>query len=231
MSERGEATRDRIIDAATLLFWRHGYAAVSVDTICVAAQVRKGSFYHAFASKEALVVMAIERTWDVNRHEIEQIYTTDLPLQDQFRHHLEWFGISQRRLKARCGFVPGPLNMALNLGVPPAVVEVSRKAGTQHGKILRNAVERLLTPHGHRPELIAWITGIIHQLISGANIEARMTNSLAPFDLLPETVLALMQLAPPPVGGIVGAWRPLGTPQRAPDAQSQDVASQGADLD
>jgi TetR/AcrR family transcriptional repressor of nem operon len=220
MSERGEATRDRLLDAAALLFSRHGYAAVSVDAICAAAQVRKGSFYHAFASKEGLVVATIERTWQVNRREIVQSYASDLPLEDQFRHHLEWFGLSQRRLKAKCGFVPGPLNIALDIGVPAAVVELNRRFVADHREILRSAIGRLLTPRGHGPALIDWMTDVVQGLINGANIGARLSNSLAPFDLLPETVMALMQLTPPPVAGVVGDWRPLGRPNNIEVDQS-----------
>jgi TetR/AcrR family transcriptional regulator, transcriptional repressor for nem operon len=49
-----------LIDAAHSLVRRQGYAATTVDEICNAAGVTKGAFFHHFASKEALAVMAAE---------------------------------------------------------------------------------------------------------------------------------------------------------------------------
>jgi len=206
VSAHGAMTRDRIMEAARPLFWRYGYMGVSVDAICAAADVRKGSFYHAFTSKEELFVATITTTWQTNRHEIKQIYATDLSLQDQFRHHLEWFGISQKRLKAKCGFVPGPVNMALDLGVPHVVLRSVRRSTNEHRKIVFRTIEQILALSGFGSDIALWMTGVVLRLIDGAYIEARLSNSLEPFDTLPGTALALMGLAPPPVSGVVEKW-------------------------
>ncbi len=47
--------RDRIMSAATELFYRHGIHAVGVDAIANAAGTNKMSFYRNFASKDELV--------------------------------------------------------------------------------------------------------------------------------------------------------------------------------
>jgi AcrR family transcriptional regulator len=49
--------RDRIIAAASDLFYRHGVRAVGVDTIIAAAGVAKASFYRHFPSKDELVAV------------------------------------------------------------------------------------------------------------------------------------------------------------------------------
>ena len=48
-------TRQRLVDAAALLVHSRGYNHVGVKEVCEAADANKGSFYHFFDSKEALM--------------------------------------------------------------------------------------------------------------------------------------------------------------------------------
>jgi TetR/AcrR family transcriptional repressor of nem operon len=52
--EEATTTRDRIVMAGIDLFRRQGYVATTVDEICAAAGVSKGSFFHYFSGKESL---------------------------------------------------------------------------------------------------------------------------------------------------------------------------------
>jgi TetR/AcrR family transcriptional repressor of nem operon len=54
-------TRAKLLDAARDVIRAKGYAGSTVDDICAAAGVTKGSFFHYFDSKEELGVAAIER--------------------------------------------------------------------------------------------------------------------------------------------------------------------------
>lgn len=55
-----QGTRQQIVDSAADLMWRRGYNRASVDEIIRNAGICKGSFYHHFASKEALGVAVID---------------------------------------------------------------------------------------------------------------------------------------------------------------------------
>jgi TetR/AcrR family transcriptional repressor of nem operon len=54
-AEQKAETRQRIMDAASVLFRQHGIDGVGVDAIMRAAGLTHGGFYGHFASKEALV--------------------------------------------------------------------------------------------------------------------------------------------------------------------------------
>jgi TetR/AcrR family transcriptional repressor of nem operon len=54
-------TRAKLLDAARDVIRTKGYAGSTVDDICAAAGVTKGSFFHYFDSKEELGIAAIER--------------------------------------------------------------------------------------------------------------------------------------------------------------------------
>jgi len=58
-TKRGNA-RVQLIDTALDLFDRHGFHAVGIDKILAAAVLAKMTLYHHFASKEALIVAALD---------------------------------------------------------------------------------------------------------------------------------------------------------------------------
>ena len=51
-----QSARDKLLEAGVVLVRQQGFAATSLDQLCLAAGVTKGGFYHHFASKEALGV-------------------------------------------------------------------------------------------------------------------------------------------------------------------------------
>jgi TetR/AcrR family transcriptional repressor of nem operon len=55
----------KLLNAALALFRERGYADTTVDDLCRAAEVTKGSFFHYFSSKEALALAAIQHWNDV----------------------------------------------------------------------------------------------------------------------------------------------------------------------
>jgi len=60
VSDRALPVRDRILNAATTLFYAEGIRAVSADKIIQAAGITKVTFYRYFPSKDDLVVAYLE---------------------------------------------------------------------------------------------------------------------------------------------------------------------------
>jgi AcrR family transcriptional regulator len=60
-TDRGRATRERILDAAGELFYRGGVGATGLEQVIVASGTGKGQLYHYFADKRALVHAVIDR--------------------------------------------------------------------------------------------------------------------------------------------------------------------------
>ena len=71
MAARTDAdARARLLVAADELMYQHGYEAVGVAQLCQAADVRKGSFYHFFDSKQALALEMLDRAWSRTRRHL-----------------------------------------------------------------------------------------------------------------------------------------------------------------
>jgi TetR/AcrR family transcriptional regulator, transcriptional repressor for nem operon len=52
------ASKTKILDAAVQAIRAKGYSAMTIDDVCLAAGLTKGSFFHHFKSKEALALAA-----------------------------------------------------------------------------------------------------------------------------------------------------------------------------
>lgn len=73
MNSKRAETKQIIMGKATTLFMAKGYNAVSVNEICKAASISKGSLYHHFQSKETLLLDVIEedaRHWQKSWEEL-----------------------------------------------------------------------------------------------------------------------------------------------------------------
>ncbi len=68
--EHNDASRARILDAASRLFREHGIAAVGLAKIMAEADLTVGTFYTHFKSKEALVKAALIQSLDARHQDL-----------------------------------------------------------------------------------------------------------------------------------------------------------------
>jgi TetR/AcrR family transcriptional repressor of nem operon len=77
---RTSSARERLIAAMADLVHHKGYTAVGVDEVCKVARVKKGSFYHFFTSKRALMLAALDYRWQMAcDHVMAGAFKPDLP--------------------------------------------------------------------------------------------------------------------------------------------------------
>lgn len=195
---RTVSTRDRIVDAATSLFWRHGYHPVSTDAICQAASVRKGSLYHAFAKKEDVLAACLDDVWGQDWRDVQAIYSGYGTPTEQLRAHLQWFECSQRQLKARHGMVLGNFHTALGVSIPDLVMKAMQERRAEHSARIKRSIIEVLGLTAADEAHATWLTDITAELISGTMLRARLSDDLAPLEKMPETILRLIHAVPRP---------------------------------
>jgi TetR/AcrR family transcriptional repressor of nem operon len=84
-------TRNKLLDAAQELMLAKGYVATSVDDVCQAAGLTKGSFFHYFPSKEDLGIAVAQSFYELKRQAFEAapFHRLDDPL-DRVLGHVDF---------------------------------------------------------------------------------------------------------------------------------------------
>lgn len=82
-AESKERTRQRLLAEAQRLFRERGYAATSLEQIAEAAEVTKGAIYGHFASKEDLLLGAIEAGRDTTPEYVTMLNDESRPLRER----------------------------------------------------------------------------------------------------------------------------------------------------
>jgi TetR/AcrR family transcriptional repressor of nem operon len=104
---RTSDARERLTEAGISLLWRHGYASVSVDQLCEAAGVKKGSFYHFFAGKEELALASLEAHWARRRPVLDAMFSPSVAPLDRLTNYFGFIFERQCELKKETGHVLG----------------------------------------------------------------------------------------------------------------------------
>jgi len=113
-----QTTQQRIIDSAFELMYAQSYAEVGVAAICEKADVKKGSFYHFYKSKQELAIAVLEaKFWEYKESILDTTFTGKLSPLDEIALFAEKIYQFQADVKAATGNVLGcPFgNIALEL--------------------------------------------------------------------------------------------------------------------
>lgn len=131
MRAAATSTRDTLIDTATELFLGRGFGLVGTNELCAASGINKGTFYHFFPSKSALMVAAIARYAERFAAAFDDIADADAPAVTRLERFFEVPARANHAWKAAHGFAQGCLigNVSLELAVvDPDVQQAIKRA-------------------------------------------------------------------------------------------------------
>jgi AcrR family transcriptional regulator len=177
--------RDRVLETASSLFYRHGVRAVGVDLVVEKAGVAKTSLYRHFRTKDDLIAAFLAREdadfwggWDRVAEEHADDAATELDA------HLDWIG--ERVGRANYRGCP-QLNVAAEF---PEADHPARKVAAAHKRELRRRLQAIAERLGaRRPEELA---GQLSLLINGAFVSAQVLDPGEATPLLKAAARALV---------------------------------------
>jgi TetR/AcrR family transcriptional repressor of nem operon len=181
MASPPSPTKRKLIDAAHALIWANSYGQVSVEDICNAAGVQKGSFYHFFPSKSELTAAALEDCWYRAKAELDGSFEVKRAPRAQLKEICRLVLDEQKKSLATHGVVCGcPYALVAaevgssNKYLQMRAEEMSALYCGYLERVLTNAACKKLIPRAG----IARTAREMHIYIMGAMLEARLTNSL-----------------------------------------------------
>lgn len=183
-------TRDRIIEVAKQRFHSRSYADVGIKEICDGARIQKGSFYHFFPSKQALVLTVIEEfAKDWADGFVAEAFDPALPPMERFDYVIDAAYFWQKSVKSAHGRMPGCLfgNLALEVSTQDDILRaklmaVFKTAKSRFQETLEEAVAAgaisPLDAESTAEAMLAYLEGMI--LLAKAQNDPELLYKLGP---------------------------------------------------
>jgi TetR/AcrR family transcriptional repressor of nem operon len=194
--------KERLLDAAIELVWRNSFSAVSVDDICKAAGVKKGSFYHFFPGKNELMAAAFRKLWADLRPGYDRIFSPSTPPVERLRTFFSHVLCRQKAKREEAGCVLGCPFSSIGTeligaegdgGLREAIQELVR------GKVryLESTLRDAMADGTIRKDDPAAVAKILYFYLEGALAQARIQNDLSLLDDVEADGMRLIGLQQP----------------------------------
>jgi len=185
----------RLMDAVLELIWKGSYGSTTIDHICEAAGVKKGSFYYFFNSKADVAVAALDEAFKEKRVELDAMFSPTVPPLDRLRKYCEFTYNKQVKAKEEFGFVLGcPL---CTLGTEVCTQEQALRAKIQEilEYISKYVVSALRDAHAagaiYAPDAVAK-SQVLQAYMEGLLTQARIQNNVAVLDSMTNGVFEVL---------------------------------------
>lgn len=175
-------TKARLVQTATDLIWKSSYGSVSVDDICKAAGVKKGSFYYYFPSKADLAVTAMEEAYQNELPEIRSAFTGTETGLDRFECLATFIYEKQKEAYDKYGRVCGCPFASLGSEMAGNEESIRKKADEimhRQEQLLIGTLKEMVDAGGLPNNMdLAAKASEIHAFIMGQVMMARIQNDL-----------------------------------------------------
>jgi TetR/AcrR family transcriptional repressor of nem operon len=174
-------TKQRLLDAALKLIWENSYGSVGVDEICQLADVKKGSFYHAFKSKSDLATAAFEDYWEKKRPILDQIFSPLLTPLERLNGYCKLIIEDQKQMHKCGGKVLGCPFSSVGCELSTQDENIRQKArglGNRMTKYIESAVRDLMQDGLVEAGDAAELAREIYAYSSGVVTQAKIDNDI-----------------------------------------------------
>lgn len=179
--QKQHGSKTRLLNATLDLIRTKGYAATTVDDVCAAADLTKGSFFHHFASKEELAVAAAGH-WSIMTGGLfasASYQSVDDPLERLLAYVDFRKSILGREVPQFTCFA-GTLVQEIHQ-THPAIRDAAAKAIRDHAATLEPMIEAAIEKYGAKRDFTARSLALYTQAaIQGAFILAKAEGSAEP---------------------------------------------------
>lgn len=184
MSPAVTDTKQKLIDTALELIWKSSYGSVSVDDICKAAGVKKGSFYHFFPSKLDLALAAVDGWQKDLKEAYNRIFSAATPPVERFAKLADFICEGQQNTVAQYGKVCGCPNASLGAemaGQEDAIRVKFEEVAHRQERYYENALRDMVAEGSLPADINVTIKAQeIYAYILGQQMVARIQNDLEP---------------------------------------------------
>jgi Transcriptional regulator len=170
----------RLMDAALDLVWSHSYGAVTIDDICKRANVKKGSFYYFFDSKEQLAVAALDRLWKEDwKPRMDEVFSASVDPLDRLKNFLAGIYRRMSETKKRTGRLLGCPVATVGSEVSTgecSICEKTREIMSRKRRYVEWAVRDAIADGSLEPGDPVKRTTVLMSFIEGLTLQARISN-------------------------------------------------------
>ncbi|MDQ8201400.1 TetR/AcrR family transcriptional regulator [Pelagicoccus sp. SDUM812003] len=196
MGRKSDA-KERLIEAVLDLIWEGSYGSLRIDDICAKAEVKKGSFYYFFPSKDALAVTALEHYWENSAKPfMDKHFSPSMTPMDRIQSYIKGVIQHQRDIAEQRGRVLGcsVLSIACETGTSDeAVANTARSIFSRKSKYLESCIRDAIAEGEIPPIDPEERAAGLWALMEGSMAQVRILGDLKPLERLPSLAVSFLR--------------------------------------